>query len=311
MRLTTKSHQQLMVPDFKKLTIEPTNICTLKCSGCARTRFINQWPQHWHNHSIDNEILMRFLDIDLSGVEVSMCGNYGDPIYHPDLVGMVRNFKNRGASVNITTNGSHRKQVWWQELAQEFSQDDVVVFSIDGMPNNFTQYRINGDWETIQNAIKICTQSPCNTVWSFIPFSFNEHDLENVKQLAQDLGIDKFIVNPSERFDDQTMHFKPKENLTGVKWNAQQSWKQAPADKKINPECFNGISTHFISADGYYMPCCHIGDHRFYYKTEFGKNRKQYSITDTTFSEILDRKKVEEFYDTLAQHTVCQYNCGE
>ena len=146
---------------------------------------------------------------------------------------------------------------------------------------------------------------------SGIPFSFNEHDLENVKQLAQDLGIDKFVVNPSERFDDQTMHFKPKENLIGVKWNAQQNWKQTPADKKINPECFNGLSTHFISADGYYMPCCHIGDHRFYYKTEFGKNRKQYSIMDTTFSEILNRKKVEEFYNTLAQHKVCQYNCGE
>ena len=80
---------------------------------------------------------------------------------------------------------------------------------------------------------------------------------------------------------------------------------------KINPECFNGLSTHFISAEGHYMPCCYIGDHRFYYKTDFGKNKKQYSINDTTLSEILGRTKMLEFYNTLPNQSVCQYNCGE
>ena len=80
--------------------------------------------------------------------------------------------------------------------------------------------------------------------------------------------------------------------------------------KKINPECHNEQS-HYISAQGYYMPCCFTGDHRFYYKTEFGLNRKQYSIEDTTLSEILNRTQVAEFYDTLVNQSVCQYNCGE
>jgi hypothetical protein len=47
--------------------IEPTNICTLKCAGCARTKFIDQWPQHWKNHSIDIEKLLKFIDIELVG----------------------------------------------------------------------------------------------------------------------------------------------------------------------------------------------------------------------------------------------------
>jgi MoaA/NifB/PqqE/SkfB family radical SAM enzyme len=299
-----------MVPDFKKITIEPTNICTLKCPGCARTRFIEQWPQHWRNHSLDNAALMKFLDIDLSGVEVSLCGNYGDPIYHPDLLGMIQNFKHRGATLNITTNGSHRKAAWWQEIAKELSQDDVVIFSIDGMPDNFTQYRINGDWETIKDAIEICSRV-CRTVLRFIPFSFNEQQIDQAKQLSQELGIDQFVINPSERFDTHTMHFKPQAQFTGIKWHSQQNWKKTITVNKVNPECFTGVSTHFISADGHYMPCCHIGDHRFYYKTEFGKNRKQYSITDATFSEILNKKAVAEFYDTLDQQPVCQYNCGE
>jgi hypothetical protein len=259
---------------------------------------------------VDKSTLLRFLNIDLSGINIDMCGNYGDPIYHPDLAGLVKDLKSRGAVISIVTNGSHRKQSWWQELVQELNSDDSVTFSIDGIPENFTQYRINGDWPTIQDAINECVAAPCKTVWSFIPFSYNEHHIEQAKQLSQDLGIDRFQINRSARFDEETMHFKPKDNLTGIKWHSQQNWKQTNTAKKVIPECDNG-KTHFISANGYYMPCCYVGDHRFYYKNEFGKNRKQYSIQDTTLTEILSRTQVAEFYDTLTDHSVCQYNCGE
>jgi len=299
-----------MNPVVQGIHLEPTNICTLKCPGCPRTRFINQWPKNWKNHSIDIPALLRFLDIELSGINISLCGNYGDPIYHPDLVGLIRGLKNRGAVISIVTNGGHRKQSWWQELVEELNSDDSVTFSIDGIPENFTQYRINGDWPTIQDAIEVCVAAPCKTIWSFIPFSYNENNIEQAKQLSQDLGIDQFCINPSSRFDEQTMHFKPSNDLIGIQWHSQQNWKQTITAKKIMPECNNG-QTHFISADGHYMPCCYVGDHRFFYKNEFGKNRKQYRILDTTLSEILSRTRVAEFYNTLADHSVCQYNCGE
>jgi len=299
-----------MNPVVRGIHLEPTNICTLKCPGCPRTKFINQWPSHWKNHSIDTSALLRFLDIELSGVNISLCGNYGDPIYHPDLAGMIRGLKNQGAMISIVTNGGHRKRSWWQELVQELTSDDSVTFSIDGIPENFTQYRINGDWPTIQDAIEVCVAAPCKTIWSFIPFSYNENNIDQAQQLSQHLGIDQFCTNRSSRFDEQTMHFKPSNDLIGIQWHSQQNWKQTITVKKVIPECDNG-QTHFISADGHYMPCCYVGDHRFYYKNEFGKNRKQYSIQDTTLSEILNRTQVADFYDTLADHSVCQYNCGE
>lgn len=299
-----------MVPQVKGIHLEPTNICTLKCPGCARTGLINQWPKHWKNHSLDKTVLLKFLDIDLSGINIDMCGNYGDPIYHPDLAGLIRDLKHQGATISIVTNGGHRKRSWWQELVNELSSDDLVTFSIDGIPENFTQYRINGDWPTTQDAIRVCVESSCSTNWKFIPFSYNENNIEQARQLSQDLGIDQFQISQSDRFDEQTMHFKPSESQIGSRWHNQQNWKQSQTIKKINSECDNG-KTHFISAEGYYMPCCYMGDHRFYYKNQFGKNKKQYAIKDTTLSEILNRTQVAEFYDTLTDHSVCQYNCGE
>ena len=299
-----------MTPLVHGIHLEPTNLCTLKCPGCARTRFINQWPQHWHNHSIDVSDLMQFLDVDLHGLPITMCGNYGDPIYHPNLIELIRAFKSRGAVLDIVTNGSYRKQSWWQELTNELSSDDSVTFSIDGIPENFTQYRINGDWKTIHDAIKACAESSCSTIWKFIPFSFNENDIEQARQLSIDLGMDQFKVDFSDRFDDVTMHFKPNEDKISARWNNQQNWKQSIATKQLVPECQSG-RIHYVSADGHYMPCCYTGDHRFYYKNEFGKNKKQYTIKDNTLSKILKKSAVGEFYDKLTDHTVCQYNCGE
>ena len=300
-----------MIPPIQGIDLEPTNICTLKCPGCSRTQFIEQWPQHWQNHSLDRSALMKFLDIDLSGLPVVMCGNYGDPIYHPDLVGMVRDLKQRGvAKIDLTTNGSHRKQSWWQEFTAELSADDVVTFSIDGIPENFTQYRINGDWPSILTAINECVKSPCKTAWKFIPFSYNQHDIEQARQLSQDLGIDSFEISLSDRFDEKTMHFKPNNELIGIRLENQQNWKKSILAKTINPQCHSG-TMHFISADGHYAPCGYSIDHRFYYKSEFGKNRKQYSIQNTTLSEILTRSQVTEFYNNLTQQPVCQFNCGE
>jgi len=299
-----------MTPLVHGIHLEPTNLCTLKCSGCARTRFINQWPQHWHNHSVDVSDLMQFLDIDLHGLVVTMCGNYGDPIYHPDLLELIKAFKSQGAVLDIITNGSYRKQSWWQELTNELSFDDSVTFSIDGIPENFTQYRVNGDWKTIHDAINVCVESSCKTIWKFIPFSYNENNIQQARQLSMDLGMDQFKVDFSDRFDEVTMHFKPNEDKIAARWNNQQNWKQSIATQQLVPECQNG-KMHYVSADGYYMPCCYTGDHRFYYKNEFGKNKRQYAIKDNTLSEILKKSVVGEFYDKLTDHTVCQYNCGE
>jgi MoaA/NifB/PqqE/SkfB family radical SAM enzyme len=253
---------------------------------------------------------MQFLDIDLHGLVVTMCGNYGDPIYHPDLLELIKAFKSQGAVLDIITNGSYRKQSWWQELTNELSSDDSVTFSIDGIPENFTQYRVNGDWETIHDAINVCVESSCKTIWKFIPFSYNENNIQQARQLSMDLGMDQFKVDFSDRFDEVTMHFKPNEDKIAARWNNQQNWKQSIATQQLVPECQNG-KMHYVSADGYYMPCCYTGDHRFYYKNEFGKNKRQYAIKDNTLSEILKKSVVGEFYDKLTDHTVCQYNCGE
>ena len=288
--------------------IEPTNICTLKCPGCARTRFIDQWPQHWRNHSLDTDELLRFFDLDLAGKDINFCGNYGDPIYHPDLIGMVRSLKSRGAYITIITNGSYKKQEWWEQLADGLTPEDSVVFSVDGTPENFMQYRVNANWPSIQTGMEIMAKSSCNSIWKYIPFSFNQTDIKKTEELSKSLGIKNFQIDMSDRFDQQTEWLKPDAKLIGARYIPQSMWKSDFNTVAVSPKCSHGRQ-HFITADGYYTPCCFLADHRFYYKTPFGKNKSQYDIRKHTFTEIMSQTETIDFYDNLDKHPGCKFNC--
>lgn len=293
--------------------IEPTNICTLKCSECSRTKFINRWPQHWKNHSLNIDRLLNFLDIDLKNVPILLCGNYGDPIYHPDFIEFVTKLKQKGALLSIVTNGSYKKESWWQELCSQLTEQDVVQFSVDGSPDNFTQYRINGDWDSIKIGIETCVESRCQTEWKYIPFGYNIDTLDTTQALAEQMKVDRFIVRPSNRFDDSTLqHLKVSDpKYLRSTYQSQVSWKQS-TDKNfsVNPQCYNN-KTHYISADGHYSGCCKITDFNFYYKSHFGKNRARYSIDNTTITQILNEPDTIQFYKSILSEPEpgCQFNC--
>lgn len=298
-----------MIPAIKGLHIEPTNICVLKCPGCARTRFIDQWPQHWKNHCLDPDVLLRFLDIELQDLPITLCGNYGDPIYHPVFFDFIKKFKQRGAKLVIITNGSHRKSEWWQELVSELGHQDDIVFSIDGLPDNFTQYRVNADWPSLVTAIDVCARSSVSTTWKFIPFAFNQDSIAAARQLSEDLGVDRFMIDPSARFDERTEVFLPTEKLVSPLKIMQDDFKKG-VTKEVDPRCYQG-DQHFISADGFYSPCCFVADHRFYYKTIFAKQRAAFDIREHRLSDVLTGSCTRVFFENLVTDPapVCQFSC--
>jgi MoaA/NifB/PqqE/SkfB family radical SAM enzyme len=294
--------------EVKGFHIEATNICTLKCAGCARTQFIQKWPQHWHNHSVDINQLMQFLDCNLTGKIINFCGNYGDPIYHPDFVNLVKAFKQRGSQVIITTNGSYKSLDWWNSLCDQLNHLDSVRFSIDGLPENFTLYRKNADWNSIKIGIKTCVARGIKTIWKFIPFAFNDTQIKQAQAMAHILGAE-FVLDYSDRFDEHTNNLRPSTELMGQRIEFQAQVKQGQT-QSVDPECYRGQS-YYITATGHFTPCCYIADHRFYYKTDFGKNSKFYNISNNTFSQLISKPTVVNFYNSIshAPVPVCQFNC--
>jgi MoaA/NifB/PqqE/SkfB family radical SAM enzyme len=263
--------------------------------------------KRWQNTDLNLSDLQNFLDIDLTGKIFNLCGNYGDPIYYDDLFDLISWIKSQAASVIISTNGSYRTDTWWQTLGKLLDHRDTVKFAVDGVPDNFTQYRINANWESIETGMKVLSQTQVQTQWVYIPFSFNLSDIEHAKKISENIGIKKFIVQPSDRWDSVDDPLRPLQ-FAGRREDAIFSWKENNIPE-VSPECTTKHMSHYISANGFYMPCCYVGDYRFYYQSEFYKNRNAYDISKNTITEVVS--SLQNFYETLetANHKYCTFNC--
>ena len=293
--------------------IEPTNMCTLGCPQCSRTKFISKFPKAWTNKNINLDNLKNFIDVDLTGMSIKLCGNYGDPIYYPRIFELVEYFKNNNTKIVISTNGSHKNLNWWERLADLLDYRDTIIFGIDGLPENFTKYRINADWDSIKIGIDALAVTDINTEWQYIPFSFNENDIEQARMLSIELGLNKFSILPSDRWEGEDDWLRPL-NQKGLSLRNESiiKWKQDNIrDITIQTPCKELNNKHFISAGGFYTPCCYSSDHNFYYQSEFYKNRDMYDISKTTISQLLSSIQSKNFYNTLedAKLSYCTFNC--
>jgi pyruvate-formate lyase-activating enzyme len=296
-----------MLDQLQGLHIEPTNMCTLKCPRCSRTEFIEKFPKQWANKNLNLDHLKSFLDIDLTDKKINLCGNYGDAIYYDRLFDMIKYFKLSGAKIKLSTNGSYKNQDWWNQLNTLLDYEDEIVFAIDGLPKNFTRYRINADWPSIEQGVNILKNGTVKLSWQYILFSYNENDIEQAKHLSDSIGFDNFFVIDSERWDHGTEWLTPKKINTLSQ--SKIVWKNKNNITEIDPVCKKYAKSHFISADGFYTPCCFVAEHRWYYKTEFYKNQDSYDISKTTITKVLDHLK--DFYSTLedAKLNYCTFNC--
>lgn len=177
--------------------IEPSSRCTLGCLECPRTI-------HKGDYSIDD------CDIDLMARScigfktVLLCGNHGDPIYHPRLCDLISKIRQDTPDVSfiMDTNGSFRSKMWWEELSAVLNESDTVVFSIDGMPWNNHLYRVNSKWETVETGIQTLRRNNPNVHmnWKWILFKYNQDQLTAGINLATEFGFDSFTVVHSARY---------------------------------------------------------------------------------------------------------------
>lgn len=290
------------------LHIEPTSKCTLACPRCERTTFINKFrKKNFSINDLDINVLENFIDTPVD--TINLCGNLGDPIYHREFIKLVKMLTLKCQRIIISTNGSYKSRKWWKTLNSVLRSSDVIKFSIDGLPENFTEYRVNADWDSILVGIEECVAGPATVIWKYIPFSFNETDIDTAKELSNSLGIDKFTIFPSDRWliDDPLRPLK----YIGSRDSVQQAYKKENIrDFDIDPKC-KKQTEHYISADGYYTPCCYSKHYEFYYKSDWWKNRNKHNIATTKLTEQI--RHFDQFYSTIQtkRYDYCVFNCGK
>ena len=248
----------------RSFNMEITNRCTLGCPRCARTD--NDWVKA-NLADISLEVLEHTFPLSrkksFEGLRVNLCGTYGDCIYHRRFHEVLAYLKKAGIGVSLETNGSHRKMDWWRRTCEILTDDDMITFSVDGLADTNHIYRVNARWKDIEQAMRYCAKRVA-VDWKFIVFRHNEHQLDEARLLAEDIGIRRLGFKKSGRFgEDDPMTPLNNDYVGVVTRNRREIDKVLRRDAgaqdldrnvKIAPKCRFGKDL-LISAHGYFYPC--------------------------------------------------------
>jgi len=273
--------------------LEPSSRCTLRCPRCPREEMNKDIP--WLNKDITLELFKKTFTVDLLQTQVkriTMCGDVGDPIYCTDFLDICEYIKQTNPNIHIytITNGSYKKQDWWERFGNIMNERDTVAFSIDGYDdasNNL--YRVNSNWESIMTGVTTLTKlKRAQVTWAVIAFSFNQDKLKEIEDIARTLGCDSLQVTKSIKFGSRFNSYNTGDNVDALepraefvsqsgryeRYSVQLServldntdymqtnqilWKNTVDEYKndyVTPLCLIGNRGLYINAAGQLYPC--------------------------------------------------------
>lgn len=321
--------------------IENSSICSLKCPRCPR----QEVPGN-NQTSLSADFFHRNFTAEIMQDvwQITFCGDDGDPIYGKDFLEIVAYLKfiKPNLSLRIVTNGSYKSIEWWYKLATLLNQYDDIHFSLDGWDQQSNeQYRKNSNWDSIVNGIKIFRiNTKAIMTWAAIGFRFNENNVEDMKSMAIKFGFDRFqltkstkfghtyphyyqdgddilepydlkLIAKGRRFDRNIEYLTERKQLDNGKTNINyELWQTVDKTKSIIPMCKIGNKGLYISADGYFYPCCWMANR--YDNTRWNQFRQpQFNLNTRSITEILNDKNWTVFFETLHNNRECSDKCAE
>jgi len=315
--------------------IEISSKCTLACPRCAR----QEVPNGLVNTELDLDFFKRNFtpEFILTNLEkITFCGDDGDPIYAHDLIPVIQYIKSvKPVEIVIVTNGSHKKEAWWKELAESLDANDSIHFSIDGYNNESNNlYRVNSDYDSIMLGIKTVREhSDCKITWAAIAFKFNENQIDNMRNQARQLGVDVFQLTkstkfgsvypsygandplePSIRFISSTYRFEREIDILTKRGGEDkisptniELYKTIKSRDGITPLCEIGNKGLYIDARGRLFPCCWVAN-RYNHNSDWQQIAENFNLNNKSLTSVL----ADQFWNTEFQTfrwQECQTKC--
>lgn len=279
--------------------IELTRRCPLQCPACPRTynhHLIPNTKQDINKHDLFNFFPKGQLQ-DLK--YILLCGNLGDPIYHPDFFEIVEYFY-PVENLQITTNGMNSDDFWKKALAT-FPKNVRITLSIDGFEDTNSIYRVNSKWDRIQSLFNLIETEPrqCEIEWKFIVFEHNAHQIDRAKEYSKKIGIDRFRIQKTRPLNEDT-------NLNGLIKEKQidEHFKYSTEYlEELYPFC-QTMDMHFITAEGNYRPCCWWQDFKEDYVNEHGMWQ------DIHIRDLNQSTALQHFIKFYNKHLTTDYKCA-
>ena len=190
---------------------------------------------------------------------------------------------------------------------------DRLIISIDGLSEEtYKKYRIGGSLDKVidgtKNLVKAKKRLNSRTpfiIWQFIVFKHNEGEVEEVKRLGKELGVNQVAIKPAQVYDEEGAEELLPTNPKYRRYEPSSLvLKGSKGSNSLKNECWKMWHSCVITWDGYVVPCCFDKDAEF----QLG------SLKNDPFRSIWGSSKYNVFRKTLWKGRknipICM-NCSE
>lgn len=288
------------------ISFEPTTSCNLRCPECPSglrsfTRPTGMLKKDFFSQTID-EIYKELLYL--------VFYFQGEPYLNPGFLEMVRYASNKKIYTATSTNAHYLNDDNARKTIE--SGLDRLIISIDGTTQEvYQQYRRGGKLDKViegaKNIVKWKKELKSKTpfvIFQFLVVKPNEHQIQDVQQLAKEVGVDDVWYKTAQVYDYEN---DPNNLIPAIdKFSRYKKTKDGAykVKNKLNNHCWKLWHANVITWDGLVVPCCFDKDA----KHQLGNLKTQ------SFKEIWQNDKYKRFRSALMASRknidICA-NCSE
>lgn len=287
------------------ISIEPTTSCNLRCPECPSglrsfTRPTGMLPEKLFKQTID----------ELSDTLLYLIFYFqGEPYLHPKFLDLVKYASQKGIYTATSTNAHYLTDIAAKQTIE--SGLDRMIISIDGTTQEvYEQYRVGGNLNKVIEGTKkivhwkkVLKSKTPHIIFQFLVVKPNEHQLEDVRKMAKEIGVDEVAFKTAQIYDyeDGSPLIPTIEKY--ARYEKKDNGKYQIKNKLMD-NCWKMWHSCVVTWDGLVVPCCFDKDAEY----------RMGDLKQKTFNEVWQSPPYQDFRKSLtnarAEIEMCK-NCTE
>jgi radical SAM protein with 4Fe4S-binding SPASM domain len=287
------------------ISIEPTTSCNLRCPECPSGLRSFTRP----TGMLKDDLFARVIDELAPTLPYLIFYFQGEPYLHPQFLSLVQYASKKKIYTATSTNAHYLNE----ENARKTIESglDRLIISIDGTTQDtYESYRVGGKLEKVMEGTKnvlhwrkkLKSKTP-HVIFQYLVVRPNEHQVDDVKKLAKDLGVDQVAFKTAQIYDYENGSDLMPTIDRYSRYKIGDDGKYTIKNQLLD-HCWKMWHSCVITWDGKVVPCCFDKDAHFVLG----------NLNKNSFKEIWTGEKYNEFRASLlrsrSEIEMCR-NCTE